>query len=480
VSRLGQKRREPQSLFVRSDDPSVLLSREQSLAILKRVMDSMAAPDGTLTVDSSMDGLTQFARNQVLGGRDGQAAGITFLERFDRRDAVVDTDQLDDESLRALVVKAETLARSQRVLSVDDHRQGQEVVFRPPGPVNPALWSDNSQSLSATEGRLAAIDTSLSAIQRAGLFGAGLIAFRQKTSSVLNKAGHFEYARTSPCAYSLTARTADATGSGWAYWEGEDWSKCDVGALTERAIDLGQRSRNPVAVEPGRWTVIMTPDACCALVAMIAAAFQGAELDGPDADGGGTIFSKPGGGNKIGLKVMDERVTLSSDPMDPEGGYITFGYATNTGEITQFAPGRVTWVDRGVLKTLANYTPEEAAKRGIEAVVNPEQMRMAGGPTSIEEMIATTERGILVNRISNVMPISPRTLFSTGVTRDGTFLIEKGRITKPVKNMRFEDSPMFFLNNLEAIGPTRRVAGGNVMPPIKVRDFAFTSLTDAV
>jgi predicted Zn-dependent protease len=107
---------------------------------------------------------------------------------------------------------------------------------------------------------------------------------------------------------------------------------------------------------------------------------------------------------------------------------------------------------------------------------------MSGGPTTIEEMIASTVRGIYVTRFAGVSTIAFKTLYMTGVTRDGTFLIEKGRMTRPIKNMRFEDSPFFFLNNLEALGPTKRVAVGGtyVMPPVKVRDFAFTSLTAAV
>jgi predicted Zn-dependent protease len=232
-----------------------------------------------------------------------------------------------------------------------------------------------------------------------------------------------------------------------------------------------------VAIEPGRYTVVMTADACSALVASIATGFNGAILGGIPADAGGWPFSKPGGGNKIGLKVLDERVSLSTDPMDPDAGFFPFGYLYGRG-ILQYVP--VTWVDHGILKALSYPTRAAAAAHGLEQVNNTRKLRMSGGPTSIEEMIASTTRGIFVNRFSDVTAITPKTLFMTGVTRDGTFLIEKGKITKPIKNLRFEDSPFFFLNNLEAIGPARRVQEGHVMPPIKVRDFAFTSLTDAV
>ena len=110
---------------------------------------------------------------------------------------------------------------------------------------------------------------------------------------------------------------------------------------------------------------------------------------------------------------------------------------------------------------------------------------MPGGTTPLEEMIRTTQRGILVTRLWYLREVDPRTILYTGLTRDGTFLIENGKISKAIKNFRFNDSPLFMLNNLEAMGPAVRLAGTEaggavVVPPIKVKDFTFTSLSDAV
>ena len=118
----------------------------------------------------------------------------------------------------------------------------------------------------------------------------------------------------------------------------------------------------------------------------------------------------------------------------------------------------------------------------------PNAVRMLGGNTSQADMIKSTERGILVTRFWYIRPTDPRTISFTGLTRDGTFLIENGKVTHPVKNFRFNESPIFFLNNLEAMGPAMRVnasenlGAGSVtyMPPLKVRDFTFSSLSDAV
>ena len=110
---------------------------------------------------------------------------------------------------------------------------------------------------------------------------------------------------------------------------------------------------------------------------------------------------------------------------------------------------------------------------------------MPGGDKSIEELIASTERGLLVTRLWYIRPVDPRTILYTGLTRDGTFLIENGRVSKAIRNLRFNDSPLFMLNNLETLGRPERVAGTEaggavVMPALKVRDFSFTSLSEAV
>jgi predicted Zn-dependent protease len=198
-------------------------------------------------------------------------------------------------------------------------------------------------------------------------------------------------------------------------------------------------------------------------------------LDGRRDDG---VFAIPHGGRKLGMKLFDPRVTISTDPMDPDGGYLPFGFG---GSFTQYVP--VKWIENGVLKALEFPTRAMAAEYGIDMYPNPYAYRMSGGTETVEEMIAATTRGIYVTRFSDVSTISGKTLFMTGVTRDGTFLIEHGKITKPIKNLRFEDSPMFFLNNLLAMGVPKRVLAPfapSVVPPIMVQDFAFTSLTDSV
>ena len=146
--------------------------------------------------------------------------------------------------------------------------------------------------------------------------------------------------------------------------------------------------------------------------------------------------------------------------------------------------GRQDWIENGVLKQLV-YTRFWAKKNGKPATGQPSSVKMSGGTSSVEEMIASTPRGILVTRLWYLREVDPRTIMYTGLTRDGTFLIENGKISRAVKNFRFNDSPLFMLNNLEMLGRPERLAGTEaggdvVMPAIKVRDFNFTSLSDAV
>jgi predicted Zn-dependent protease len=234
-------------------------------------------------------------------------------------------------------------------------------------------------------------------------------------------------------------------------------------------------SQNPSAIEPGRYTVILEPTAVGNLVQLIMNA-----LNARNADEGRSFFSKPGGGNKIGEKVVDERVTILSDPNDPEAYANTF-----TGE--GLPTSRTVWIENGVVKNLA-YDRYWAQQKGVEPRPTFGSLRVSGGDSSIEEMIADTERGLLVTRFWYIRSVDPRTILYTGLTRDGTFLIENGRITRPVQNLRFNESPIFMLNNLVAMGTPVRVSASEsgsagmavVVPPIKTRDFNFTSLSEAV
>jgi predicted Zn-dependent protease len=245
-----------------------------------------------------------------------------------------------------------------------------------------------------------------------------------------------------------------------------------VQGVAQRAIQKARASRTPVAIEPGRYTVIMEPQAVGDLAQLMV--FY---MDARQADEGRSPFVKQGGGNKIGERIVDPRITVLSDPQDPQLLAQPFD--------GQGLPlGRQVWVENGVLQQMY-YSRFWAQHSNKAATGFPSSVKMNGGDTSLDQMIAATERGVLVTRLWYLREVDPRTILYTGLTRDGTFLIENGRISKAVRNFRFNDSPLFMLNNLETLGRTSRLAGTEaggdvVMPAIKVRDFNFTSLSEAV
>src|SRR5688572_844276 len=183
------------------------------------------------------------------------------------------------------------------------------------------------------------------------------------------------------------------------------------------------------------------------------------------------------------MKVVDERVTIISDPMDPDAPGPSFG--PDGLPLT-----RQVWIENGVLKTLAydRFWAKEKGATPNASGFGIGGFKMSGGDASLEDLIASTEQGILCTRFWYIRGVDQRTILNTGLTRDGTFLIEKGKITRPVKNLRWNESPIFMLNNIITLGRAVRVSATEdsspgsavIVPPIKAKDFNFTSLSDAV
>jgi predicted Zn-dependent protease len=293
---------------------------------------------------------------------------------------------------------------------------------------------------------------------------------------VATSKGLFAYGRLTAADYNLTARTPDGTGSGWASKSYSALRLLDPQKLAATAIDKADRSRNPVAIEPGKYTVVLEPAALADMVVNLAFA-----ADARSADEGRSFFSKKGGGTRIGEQVVSEKVTIYSDPSHPLAPALAFD-----GE--GMPVSRTTWIDKGVLKNLS-YSRYWAQKQGKAATPQPGNLIMDGGTASMEDLIKGIDRGVLVTRFWYIRALDPQTLLFTGLTRDGLFLIEKGKVTHPVKNMRWNESPIFSLNNLDAMTAPERVVSGEglggsgfavVCPAARIREFTFTSGSEAV
>ena len=454
----------PRSLLVAAR----YLPRAESEALTKRALGFSTAEQARVSVNSGTRGNTRFAVNQISTGGDNYNATVSIRSSFGKRSGVATTNKLDDDSLRAAVQLSERLAK----LSPEDPEALPEL--EPQRYDEGRGWSESTAALDPTS-RAAAARRVTDPARAAGLVSTGYLETQAGATAVANSRGLFAYDRQTALSFTTTVRTEDGTGSGWAGATSHDWSRLDTSTLGATAIDKAKRSMNPVAVEPGRYTVILEPTAVGNLVQFIASA-----MGARNADEGRSFFSKPGGGTKLGMKVVDERVSLVSDPLDPDAFGNTF-----TGE--GFPVSKTTWIENGVVKNLS-YDRYWAQKQGRTPTPFAGTLRMSGGSASMDGLIASTDRGILVTRFWYIRPVDPRTILYTGLTRDGTFLIERGRITRAVKNLRFNESPIFMLNNLEAMGRPVRVsaseAGGPgqaiIVPAIKCRDFTFSSLSDAI
>jgi predicted Zn-dependent protease len=443
-----------------------IVSPDDAHALFARVVKLSKAETIEMQLNSNHTGNTRFAANQMSTSGSVTDMRLAVQSSFGAKHAVVVTNDLTDESLARAVSESEALAK----LAPDDPEAMPPLGAQSYVPVN--AYFDSTAQLTAADRAKAAL-TALAPARGAGdLQAAGFIITGTSSVALGNSKGLFAYHRATSANYQLTVRTADGTGSGWAAADHPDWTQFDFKAVSDRAIDKAKMSRPPVAIEPGRYTVILEPQAVGDLVQLL-----GNYSDARSADEGRSPFVKPGGGNKVGEKIVDERVTIVADPQDPQLMSQPFdgdGLALN----------RQVFIEKGVLAQLF-YTRFWAKKQGKTATGQPQSIKMMGGNSSIDEMIQSTPRGVLVTRLWYLREVDPRTILYTGLTRDGTFLIENGKITKAVRNFRFNESPLFMLNNLEMLGPSVRLAGTEqggdiVMPTIKVKDFNFTSLSEAV
>ena len=461
----------PRSLFA----PASVLSRAEAQEIAQRVLRNSPAEETRVSITSGARADTRFALNQVTTSGENQDTQVTITAFVGNRAASVNTNRLDDASLAAAARQAHEIAK----LVPPNPERMPEL-----GPQNYPALRERALDIPTPAERAAAAKIVTEWARANDLVATGFIECRAGATALANSKGLFAYDATASVSMSTTVRSPDGTGSGWACMDGNSFGEIDPQLLATTAVQKSKDSRNAVAIEPGRYTAILEPTAVGNLVQLIPGAMQARA-----ADEGRSFFSKPGGGNKIGLKVVDERVTLLTDPADSpslSGGYDGDGLPLE----------KVVWIENGLVKNLS-YDRFWAQKQGVQPTRvaggggpggGTRALRMLGGSSSIADMIKSTERGVLVTRFWYIRGVDPRTILYTGLTRDGTFLVENGKVTRSIKNMRYNESPIFFLNNLEAIGATMRInpsestsAGGAVfMPPIKVRDFNFTSLSDAV
>lgn len=435
-----------------------IFTKEEARRIMEKALSFSTADACEINMGGSESGNIRYARNTVstAGHRSNQSLAVQ--SSFGKKSGSASIDEFDDASLEKVVRRAEELAK----LSPENPEFME--------PLGPQTYDESISFVEATanitpEFRAQVAASSIEPASTRDVTAAGFLNDSSGFSAMMNSKGLFAYNQSTNSDFTVTMRTNDGTGSGWVARDFSDIRKFDPDEAAKTAIDKAVMSREARAIEPGRYTVILEPAAASDLIRNMRRSF-----DARTADEGRSFMSKDGG-TKLGQKIVDERVNIWSDPLHPD-----VPTATWNGEGMPLK--KTNWIENGVVKNLA-YDRYWAEQKGVEPVPFPPNLIMEGGDASLDDLIKGTKRGILVTRLWYIRSVDPQTLLYTGLTRDGTFYIENGKIAYPVKNFRFNESPIIMLNNLEELGQQVRI-DGSLIPYMKIRDFTFTSLSDAV
>ncbi len=444
---------------------SVILNEAEAKALLKKVLSYSKADECEVNLLGETRGNLRYARNEVSTSGTLINQNLTVQSAFGKRVGVTTIDEFDDASLEKVVRRSEELAR---LAPENPEYMG---ILGPQEYIKSSGYQESTGNITPAS-RADAVAKSLEISRNQKLTAAGFLEDQRGYSAMMNSKGLFAYYLDSSVKFSLTVRTDDGKGSGYVIKGYNDIRKLDTAAATKIAAQKCVGSVNAKALEPGKYTVILEPTAAAVLLENLYF-----DMDARQADEGRSSMSKPGGKTKLGEKIVDERVTCYSDPTNAE---LPAAAWSGDGQ----PQTKRYWIEKGIVKNLT-YSRYWADKKGVKPVPNPNNMIMEGGTATLDEMIKSTKKGILVTKLWYIRTVDPQTLLLTGLTRDGTFYIEDGKIKYPIKNFRFNESPIIMLNNLETLGKPERVVSTEsnqdyLVPPMKIREFTFSSLSDAV
>ncbi|WP_158827124.1 TldD/PmbA family protein [Mucilaginibacter lacusdianchii] len=443
-----------------------ILTEEQARALMKKALSYSKADECMISLNGGDSANIRYARNSVSTSGSVGRNSLAVSSAFGKKLGIATINEFDDASLEKVVRRSEELAQ----LAPENPEY---MPFLGPQAYDaPGKTFVQSTADMTPKQRADMVQQSLQVAKDSNLTAAGFLENSTGFSAIMNSKGLFAYNAGTDINLSVSLRTQDGTGSGYATRGFNDASKMDTLAFTKIAAQKASRSSGAKALEPGKYTVILEPAAGIVLLEQLYGS-----LDARSADEGRSFLSLPGGKTRLGEKLVDERVNIYSDASNPDLPAQTWA---GDGQPLK----KVNWIEKGVVKNLS-YSRYWAQKKGVPSMPGPANIIMDGGTQSLEDLIKSTEKGILVTRLWYIRPVDPKTLLYTGLTRDGTFYIENGQIKFPVKNFRFNESPIIMLNNLEALGKSERTISGEsgenaLIPPMKIRDFTFSSLSDAV
>lgn len=458
-----------------------MMTREEAEQLAARVVKLSGYPECEVNISDREEAYTRFANNGITTASFNRRHSVSVTVSRDGQAGSYTVNDLDDASLSKAVKKAEDLAtiappNPERMPSLGPQQ------FPPVHDFDEATANARSPEMIPHVKRI--VDASA----RQKLVAAGLVLRTHQVSAVANKAGLFGFHNAADSQLTTTVRMDDGSSSGWAGQPSTKLSEIDSGKLANTAIEKCVRWKGAGKLEPGNYTVVLEATAAGDLVRLMAPAFSA-----QSTEEGRTFLSKRGGGNLLGEKIFPEFITLRSDPFDsrqPSSPWTQDLLPTDA----------MTWIDKGRVANLA-YDRYWAAKTGKKPTPGAGGFGGGrggggfgfGGPTSLildgtdaplEKLIALVDRGLLITHFWYIRFVNQQTLQHTGLTRDGVFLIENGKITQPVMNFRFMDSPVRLLQNTKMLGQAVRVRGleGGMMiaPSLVATDFPLPSISEAI
>jgi predicted Zn-dependent protease len=437
-------------------------------AIFGQVVDAARARGVTeveAILASDTSALTRFANNAIHQNVSERNTQLSVRAVAGGRSARASTNRLDREAIRGVVEQAIAITR----LTESDPEL--QPLADPAAYPEVSRWFE-STACSTPAGRARAVAEAIGAVEAAGQTAAGIYSTEESSFALLNSRGVNASYRETTARFSITAMAGDS--SGWAKAGACDLRDLNPLELARSAARKASQSGAPRELPSGRYTVILEPAAVLDLVGQMFADFSGTAIRE------GRSFLN----DRIGKKVFGGNITIHDDACHPLQSGAPFD-----GE--GVPRRRLTLVDGGVVRDIA-YSRQAAALAGAAPTGHgfplpneygemPVNIVIAGGDSYIEKMLASTERGILVTRFWYIREVDPYEKIFTGMTRDGTFLVEDGRIAAGVRNFRFNQSLVEMLSNVESLSATVRASGEEtfdmVVPAMKVRDFNFTEVT---
>lgn len=449
----------------------MLLTEKEAKAFTDKILSNVTGSDAQASVGSDKLSHLRFANNNFLTSGQRESRNATVTVWIDGKRGSASTNDLDDASLKAMVEQAEKIAK---LAPVDR----EYVPTLGPQTYKPVHGYVESTANLALDQRAKTVSNILAEFEKNKVIGAGFHSARATAGATATKNGNFDYERQTNVSLSATARMPDGSSSGYFLRSHYDVARLDTMRIAREAIRKAKEGGSARTIDPGVYTVILEPQAVADLLGNL-----GFTFNARNAEEGRSVYSAPGGKTRMGEKIFDERISIYSDPWHPE---LPGDQSAQGGLPAQ----KIFMVRNGTLENLV-YNRFWAKQKDKEPTPGPVNtiLESSVAPVSLEDMIKSTQRGILVSRFWYIRSTDTRTASVTGLTRDGLWFIENGKIVYPVKNFRFNQSIVQMLapGNVELIGAPERVGGSegggssaSLLPALKLKAFSFTSQSEAV